>query len=258
MTRSVSKAGPRDTQRGPAVNTRPWPAFLLYPTETPKGTSGLSPNPHTTNLEQNMLWAALFILAAAGAEGWSAFNGGEAWSCVHTKMTAAGAGVTQGGGAQAGRPAVLIIGGTGRIGTAVAGHLLSAPSGRPGGEETRPATGLHVVLAGRSASKGRAAIEEVKEAAGGADALAARGHVLAFQELDCTDSNALERVLTQGGGRNGMAGFEACVHTAGPFFKGPRVLRSCIKAKTQVVCLDGPLLRVAAAAFSNKWPRVHM
>lgn len=192
-----------------------------------------------------MLRAALILAVAAGAEGWSAFHGGVAWSCAHTRMTAAGAGF-----ASAGRSSVLIIGGTGRIGTAVAGHLLGAPSGRPGGEDPLPSTGLRVVLAGRSARKGRAAVEEVKEAAGGAEALAARGHVLAFQELDCTDSTALERILTQGGGGDGMAGFEACVHTAGPFFKGPRVLRSCIKAKTQVVCMDAVAIMGHKGIFS--------
>ena len=165
----------------------------------------------------------------------AAFKGVEAWSVPVLRirslsgMRAAAADATT-----QTRPSVLVIGGTGRIGTAVAAHLLGA-HGSYGDE-----TGLRVVLAGRSISKGRAAVEEVEKAAGGAEALAARGQILDFQELDFTDSNALERILTQSGdcddgeGMSGFNAFDACVHTAGPFFDGPSVLRSCINAKTKV------------------------
>jgi len=115
-----------------------------------------------------------------------------------------------------------VIGGTGRIGTAVAAHLLSHAS---------KGTALNVVLAGRSEDKGATALDQVQGASGGAEALADRGHALAFQKLDYKDPDALERVLV--GGVQG--GFDACVHTAGPFFDGPGVLRSCIKTGTKVL-----------------------
>lgn len=119
---------------------------------------------------------------------------------------------------------ILVVGGTGRIGTAVAGHILGKEAG--GG-------GVRVVLAGRCATKGAAALAEVAGLAGGEQALRARGHALEFTALDLTDSGALERALSSGCRDAGDA-FDACVHTAGPFFDGPNVLRSCIAAGTPV------------------------
>ena len=163
----------------------------------------------------------VFAAAVACVEAWSAP------ALRHSCLSRIAASAANAEPAARHRPSVLVIGGTGKIGSAVASHLLFATSST---EET----GLHVVLAGRSASKGRAAIEELEKAAGGAEALAARGQFLSFQQLDYTDSNALERLLTESGDSEGMSGFDACVHTAGPFFDGPSVLRSCIKAKTKV------------------------
>jgi saccharopine dehydrogenase-like NADP-dependent oxidoreductase len=98
-------------------------------------------------------------------------------------------------------------------------------------------SGLRVVLAGRSATKGKLAVEEVERTVGGAEALAARGHLLSFAELDYTDPEALQTLLSGGGqDERDAAYFDACVHTAGPFFHGPAVLRACIKAGTKVTC----------------------
>ena len=76
------------------------------------------------------------------------------------------------------RVRVQVVGGTGRIGTAVAGHLLSKHVPHGNGE-----CGLHVVLAGRSLEKGSAALAEVEELAGGSQSLAERGHSLEFAPL---------------------------------------------------------------------------
>jgi saccharopine dehydrogenase-like NADP-dependent oxidoreductase len=186
------------------------------------GTRGCSSFKKMTGLMRRIL--QVLVVAAA-------FKGVEAWSVPvlrHRSLSGMRAAAVDATTQK--RPSVLVIGGTGRIGTAVAAHLLGAHGERR----------LRVVLAGRSTRKGREAVEEVEKAVGGAEVLAARGQILDFQELDYTDSNALERILTQGGGCDdgeGMAGFDAfdaCVHTAGPFFDGPSVLRSCINAKTKV------------------------
>ena len=123
---------------------------------------------------------------------------------------------------------ILVVGGTGRIGTAVAGHILGKEEvGGDGGG------GVRVVLAGRCATKGAAALAEVAGLAGGEQALQARGHALEYAALDLTNPVALERALSSGCCDAGDA-FDACVHTAGPFFDGPNVLRSCVAAGTRV------------------------
>ena len=66
-------------------------------------------------------------------------------------------------------PSVLVVGGTGRIGTAVAIHLL----------QRRPE--LRVVLAGRSAERGRAAVDEVAREASACE----------FVELNYKDAAAM-------------------------------------------------------------------
>ena len=83
---------------------------------------------------------------------------------------------------------VLLVGGTGRIGTACAAHLL-----------TRDPT-LRVVLAGRDDARGRAAIDEVRAASGGS---------ASFAKLDYA-SPALAQELATGG-------YDAVCHVAGPF-----------------------------------------
>ncbi|KAJ1483707.1 hypothetical protein T484DRAFT_1799310, partial [Baffinella frigidus] len=103
------------------------------------------------------------------------------------------------------RRSVLLLGGTGRIGTAVASHLI-----RPGQDASAPP--LRVVLAGRSTPRGNAAVQEVVQDAGGNDAVA-EGHAVEFMELDYKDAGALRGALRSGG-------FSAVVHTAGPFDVG--------------------------------------
>lgn len=100
-------------------------------------------------------------------------------------------------------PRILVVGGTGRIGSAVATHLLLR----------RPEA--HVVLAGRDERRGRRAVEEVQSEANKAPE---------FRKLDYRAD--LD-----------VAGYDAVVHVAGPFYGvSPVVLRACVDAAVPVYC----------------------
>ena len=133
------------------------------------------------------------------------------------------------------RPKVLIIGGTGRIGTAVATHLCSASK-----------SPLNIVLAGRDAERGRAAVQEVMDSSSGSG----RVHSLEFQQLDYRDRDSLEGALRE---------VTAVVHTAGPYASegkafSPEVLRAAIDCQVPCYCdLSDPVdyLKEARAMGSH-------
>ncbi|KAK3258785.1 hypothetical protein CYMTET_32187 [Cymbomonas tetramitiformis] len=108
---------------------------------------------------------------------------------------------------------VLVLGGTGRVGTAAAIHLLKAcPASLP----------LHVVLAGRSAEKGEAALEEVSQAVGASTELYDSCHRVSFLEMDFKEAPQLSAAL------QGAAGV---IHTAGPYLNEyPVVLKAAVDA----------------------------
>ena len=110
-------------------------------------------------------------------------------------------------------PKVLVVGGTGRIGTAVAIHLL----------QRRPE--LRVVLAGRSAERGRAAVDEV----------AREASACGFMELNYRDATEM---------RKACDGIDAVVHVAGPFVGQNKLepLKAAIASETPVyVDVSDPL-----------------
>eukprot|EP00961_Rhodomonas_salina_P236663 3198339-Rhodomonas_salina.1 len=108
-------------------------------------------------------------------------------------------------------PRILIVGGTGRIGTAVATHLAQSASMKKCGE---------IVLAGRDGDRGQSAVEEVVR-----DALISTDSKISFLQVDWKDSAALEQAV--GNGR-----FDAVINTAGPYLNvRPAVLKSAITAK---------------------------
>ena len=110
-------------------------------------------------------------------------------------------------------PSVLIVGGTGRIGTAVAIHLL----------QRRPE--LQITLAGRSAERGRAAAVEV----------AGEASACGFVELNYKDAAAM---------RAACDGIDAVVHVAGPFVGKNKLepLKAAIASETPVyVDVSDPL-----------------
>ena len=115
----------------------------------------------------------------------------------------------------------VIIGGTGRIGTAVASHLLSISDGN-----------VQVVLAGRDEGKGGAALDEILSEA-------TKGSV-EFVMCDFRDSNDLKALLD---------GAAAVVHTAGPYAgEEPLVLKAAIDCKVPVyVDLSDPIDYLDAA-----------
>ena len=115
-------------------------------------------------------------------------------------------------------PRCLIIGGTGRIGTAVATHLLSRC----------PAESLQVVLAGRSEPRGIAAVQEVRSDTGAPSA------AVDFLQLDFRDAKSLCEALD---------GAVAVIHTAGPYAgESPDVLRAALAARVPVYCdLSDPI-----------------
>ena len=100
---------------------------------------------------------------------------------------------------------VVVLGGTGRIGTACAAHLLRAAD-----------VPLALTLAGRDASRGEAAVAEVTRETPGT-----RGTV-AWSSCDLGDERALAELID---------GAAALVHTAGPFDADPAVLRAAIRAR---------------------------
>lgn len=113
-------------------------------------------------------------------------------------------------------PRVLIVGGTGRVGTAVASHLVERAA-------------ASVVLAGRDASRGKHAVAEVVSETNGD---------VVFEQMDFRD------------GLVGLSSYDAVVHVAGPFYDpNPCVLRHCISAGVPVyVDVSDPLDYVAKAA----------
>ncbi|GAB5367380.1 hypothetical protein AAMO2058_001225300 [Amorphochlora amoebiformis] len=106
---------------------------------------------------------------------------------------------------------VLLLGGTGRIGTVVAMHLLSR------------SPDIQVVLAGRNEGKGRAAVEEIRSEI---PANIPKDRVQ-FQRLDWRDSKSLASAL-----QNEV---DAVVHTAGPYSnEKPEVLQTAIQQRVPV------------------------
>ena len=106
-------------------------------------------------------------------------------------------------------PSVLVVGGTGRIGTAVAIHML----------QRRPE--LQITLAGRSAERGRAAAVEV------AGEVAAEAADCGFLQLNYRDAAAM---------RKACDGVDAVVHVAGPFVGKNKLapLEAAIASETPV------------------------
>ncbi|KAJ1460256.1 Saccharopine dehydrogenase-domain-containing protein [Pelagophyceae sp. CCMP2097] len=124
-------------------------------------------------------------------------------------------------GALAPLPRILVIGGTGRIGTAVASHLAARAS-------------VEVLLAGRDAKRGEKAVDEVRSEQRG-DSESCVDYVC----LDWRDEGALSKAL---------AGVAAVVHTAGPYTGAPDVLQAAIRAKVPVyIDLSDPIAYLRAA-----------
>mmetsp|Transcript_468 Transcript_468/g.1614 ORF Transcript_468/g.1614 Transcript_468/m.1614 type:complete len:432 (-) Transcript_468:45-1340(-) len=94
---------------------------------------------------------------------------------------------------------VLLLGGTGRIGGAAAEHI------------ARERPDVELVLAGRSASKGRRSVDEVRRTVAGAK--------VRFVQVDGNDESSLRRAF-------GLA--DVVINTAGPFSDEPNVLKSAI------------------------------
>lgn len=120
-------------------------------------------------------------------------------------------------------PSVLVVGGTGRIGTAVAIHLL----------QRRPE--LQVTLAGQSAERGAAAKAEV------AAEVAADAASCGFLELNYRDAAAMMEACD---------GVDAVVHVAGPFVGDSKLapLKATIASETPVyVDVSDPLEYIAEA-----------
>ena len=114
-------------------------------------------------------------------------------------------------------PKVLIVGGTGRIGTAAAQHLVEK--------------GAEVTLAGRERKRGARAMKEVDAA---------------FRELDFRNDAALRECVGE---------FDAVIHVAGPFYgQTPSVLAACIDAGVSVYVdvSDPPEFIDAALALESK------
>jgi len=104
---------------------------------------------------------------------------------------------------------ILVLGGTGRIGTAVASHLLLRHS------STSDSAPLHLVLSGRDSERGEAAVREVL-----AERRPSSRVSVDFRQLDWRDDVDLRRA---------MRGASAVVHTAGPYAgEDPTVLRAAL------------------------------
>jgi len=106
---------------------------------------------------------------------------------------------------------ILIVGGTGRIGTAVASHLIK----RAQGSQT------DIVLAGRDSRKGEAAVREVMADIGRSETFEP---CVSFQRLDWRDEIELNNVMQRG--------WTSVINTAGPFLGiRPSILQAAIKHK---------------------------
>jgi len=121
-------------------------------------------------------------------------------------------------------PRVVVLGGTGRIGTAVATHLMQTAE-----------SGLDVVISGRDTDRGGAAVQEVLSDVGSCDS------TVRYSPLDWRDPAALQSALV---------GTAAVIHTAGPYSgESPDVLAAAIKARVPVyVDLSDPVDYLEAAA----------
>jgi saccharopine dehydrogenase-like NADP-dependent oxidoreductase len=123
-------------------------------------------------------------------------------------------------------PRIVVLGGTGRIGTAVAEHLIAR------------AAPVVIQLAGRDRTKGDAALAEVRRQRIGRFSQSRFDYL----QLDWRDETALAAALE---------GVLAVVHTAGPYAgETPAVLRAAIAASVPVyVDLSDPVpyLREAKA-----------
>ena len=115
-------------------------------------------------------------------------------------------------------PKIVVLGGTGRIGTAVAAHLISR------------AQPVAIQLAGRDRARGEAALAEVRRERTGRFSQSR----FDFLQLDWRDEAALAAALE---------GAIAVVHTAGPYAgESPDVLRASIAASVPVyVDLSDPV-----------------
>ena len=115
-------------------------------------------------------------------------------------------------------PKIVVLGGTGRIGTAVAAHLISR------------AQPVAIQLAGRDRARGEAALAEVRRERTGRFSQSR----FDFLQLDWRDEAALSAALE---------GAIAVVHTAGPYAgESPDVLRASIAASVPVyVDLSDPV-----------------
>ena len=114
-----------------------------------------------------------------------------------------------------GVPRIVILGGTGRIGSAAVAHLLASCK-----------SPLVVSIAGRDATRGATVLAEIQEMVSSDDfavtSSGATGHDLNFIQLDRKDDRSLQAAIT---------GADAVVHTAGPYAgEEPDVLRASIDA----------------------------
>jgi len=120
-------------------------------------------------------------------------------------------------GAKAKLTRILLLGGTGRIGTAAAVHLLQ-----------RISEPLELVLAGRDEARGVSAMQEVQSEVNQIAAQPQGEDVsLSFRQLDWTKPDALQLLL-----RKETLPFDVMLHTAGPFDgdSGCGVLQAAIAA----------------------------
>ena len=128
-------------------------------------------------------------------------------------------------------PRILIVGGTGRIGTAVATHLLQSPLM----ERT------NIVLAGRDPDRGKSAIDEVVRDASLQPESGIESRV-SYLQLDWKDQSALQQAVNS-------SQFDAVINTAGPYLNvRPSILKSTIDAKIPCyVDVADPLEYIAEA-----------
>lgn len=117
---------------------------------------------------------------------------------------------------------VLVLGGTGRIGSAVASHLLLL-------SQTAANEPLHIVLSGRDIKRGEAAVQEVL-----AENRGCSGSSVEFRQLDWRDDKKL---------RQELQGISAVIHTAGPYAgEEPVVLKAALDLSVPVyVDLSDPV-----------------
>ena len=138
------------------------------------------------------------VLMRAGGNPSGGGRSGRAWPALVLLLASAPSAVSLS------PPTVVIVGGTGRIGSAVASHVIlrTKQGAKVGGARVVP----RIVLAGRDDERGAAARKEVL--AEHDDASADSSSSLEFLKLDWRDHEALRRAIR---------GADAVVHTAGPY-----------------------------------------